>query len=121
MLENVRKLRKNDFPELEGKEVRYILGKNSNNLVEYDCKAIVAGCCRVVGITIVNQEDKDRRLYCLNFKEHGEYPGYNQAFDEAVRSIRRGKVDGLKLMRIRIGDDKLGLLGDNQAPCAFGE
>ena len=67
---------KTDYPELEGKEVKYYNGRNVTT-------GKVTGCNYHIGISI---ENKNKYLLCLNGKES---PNYKKYTDHLPRYIYR--------------------------------
>lgn len=84
---------KDDYPELEGK------------IIDYGCsqrwgKALVVGCNRSVGLTIVNASDKTYYLVCFRGPVSAEPSDesewlctYNEIFDLMISMIEKGKFD----------------------------
>lgn len=103
---------KTDYPELEGKKIRWI------SVDGHVYAAVVVGVCYSVGITIVDAYDFERKLTCLNYKGRDRYPfRYRDAFHLIVKQIRTGEycvavVQSLYKSRY----DR----GFPMSPCAFG-
>lgn len=83
---------KTDYPELEGKEVKFYDGLNTR-------KGKVSGCNYHVGISI---EDKDKYLLCLNGTKSPNYYKYSKPmprymyrklFHILVKQIQEGSID----------------------------
>lgn len=92
---------KTDYPELEGKELIYKTRRGS------EIKARVAGCCYHVGITIVDVNDPENKLVCLNRQIHKKGIGfqtYRQRFFSIVKSIQEGVYDGNKHYKAKFGN-----------------
>ena len=67
---------KTDYPELEGKEITVIHSVESYT-------GIVVGCNRDIGITIINKDDHDHYLACLQGPSAPNYTGWPGANIEA--------------------------------------
>lgn len=87
---------KKDYPELEGKVVRYLSD-------EYDLTGVVAGCNYDIGISLKNVEDGEDYLMCVlgpsspQVKDWGdvEFPeeDYAVSFISIIKMLEKGTVD----------------------------
>ncbi len=77
---------KTDYPELEGKEIEIITGKNT-------VKAIVVGVSYHIGITAVGKHDSIKYI-CLNnrIKMNLGKLSYRQVFHDFVKRIKFWQV-----------------------------
>jgi hypothetical protein len=62
-----------DFPEYEGKTIVY-------KGYDEDKTALIVGCNRSVGVTLVDANDKDNYIYC---QSGPVAPGYVKGYEEA--------------------------------------
>ena len=102
---------KTDYPELEGKKVKYVSSKKVY-------RGIVSGCNYHLGITI--QEDKTKMyLACLIGKSSPTYKNfisnfsnalYRKIFHELVKQIQQGEVFTPKINKM-ITDNGSHILG----------
>ena len=103
-----------NYEELEGKEINFLIPEN-DHYTEFDEKGIVAGCEYDIGITIVSKTNKTNKLLCLNKINYtSKEEKYEQVFQETVKMIQDGTVNGLILCDIDT-PRKFG----RQATCAF--
>jgi hypothetical protein len=93
-------MKKTDFPELEGKKVKFIHVDGT----KYDC--IVAGCCLDVGVTLVKSGEIDKNILCFSTKQNDVVSGslgFDTAFYLTVYGIMAGTVD-FKAINMLSGD-----------------
>jgi len=107
--------------EFEGKVIVYA------DSCGHKYEGYIAGCDYDIGITIVNNEDKDNYLYCLKgpsaypelYKDDSVYQHYNEKFEEIIEMFKNGFFN-IKIA-LEIGK-KYGKTGGNNAgphTCAF--
>ena len=104
---------KTDYPELEGEIVDYIYQDGTI------LKGKLIGCSYHLGITIVDINNENKFLLCLNKKIHSRlshYVNYRTIFYDLVKAIKLGAIT-YELRRSHRTDDGIsGILNTN---CAF--
>ena len=121
-MSNIRKaydVARNDREDLEGKIVDYVFGSGDIR------KAIIVGCNRAVGITIVMQNDLKHKLICFKgpvtdtptiFK--GRYIcTWDEMFDMIVDMIERDEIKAFILANQMIDC----IDGTCNSPCAYSQ
>ena len=115
-------LTKDDYPEFEGKVIKYEM---SSGRVE---PVIVVGCNRSVGCTLINPNDKDDYHVCVigpaapGFRK--EYWGDN--YDKMFNALVQGIDEGLVIVQdVFVAHDPMVQSLFHTAPdgtmCAFGQ
>ena len=106
--------------EFEGKVIRYI-----DSEVGLDLDAYVAGCEFDIGITIVDNDNKDHYLYCLRgpssglveYSSDSAYKFYNELFENIIAMLKEGIFDDSILEEIRKKYcGSVGLMNPNACP-----
>lgn len=92
IIDSIRKLFGRSKPEdLEGKKI--VVYRDDYGFMD----AIVAGCEKGIGITLVNKEDKEQELYCMNYMVKNlteeEIKHLNKKFDWIVDRLKEGMFD----------------------------
>lgn len=78
---------KTDYPELEGKEIKFYTKE-----IIYTC--VVVGVNYHIGITAINKENKNLPLICLINKKHRKklgYIKYRKLFHLCVKIVQKGE------------------------------
>lgn len=100
---------KTDYPELEGKVIKY-------KVDDISMEARVIGCNYHIGLTILGKDGF--KCCCLNKKKHFSYgyTRYRKAFYDLIKAIKSGTVEvGVNVQNIDPRPNGV------MASCAFGE
>jgi hypothetical protein len=104
-----------DYPELEGKEVDFIM---SSGKIE---KIKVIGVSYHVGITAILIDDPTFKVVCLNAKIHRGKElsriAYRKQFHAYVKAFQEGTLDYRKFMKKAYPAGRIGVVGNQN--CAF--
>jgi len=81
--------------QYEGKIIR-VISCNGD-----ETEGFVVGCDYDIGVTVVNNDDKDEHLYCLKgpssyshlYTEDCNYAWYDDVFENIIEMFRRGFFD----------------------------
>ena len=91
--------------KLEGKIVRY----KNKWFHPFKFSALVVGCDPEIGITVVDNKNKNQNLYCLPGRSSNEWHDsldecYERCFESTVEMIKTGFIDCEEVERIRFGN-----------------